>query len=226
MTRLSDTQLVVLSAAAGRRSGDVLPMPGTLRGAAVAKVAEALSARGLIVEEMIGHVAFDDRSRQRIWRWDADGRAFRLRITDAGLEAIGVEPVRAGKAEAVKVLGALLEQSEADAEETRGSTSGRRSVAAAAPRVVTRPDMTSHPVASPTVRMPRPGTRQAALVEMLSRPEGASIPEIVAELGWKPYTIRGAISGVLKKRLGLPVTSGKIEGRGTVHRVVSTPLEG
>ena len=65
----------------------------------------------------------------------------------------------------------------------------------------------------------RKGTKQAALVTMLGRAEGATIDEIVAATGWQPHTVRGAFSGALKKRLGLAFTSGKVEGRGRVYRI-------
>lgn len=226
MTRLSDTQLVVLSAAATREGGDVLPMPANMRGAAAGKVVKALLSRGLIAEALIGTPRFSDTSRQRIWRMDDRGRVFRLRITDAGLEAIGVEPVRTGKADAVKMLGALLAQSQTDVDEAQAPVLGERGVGAAAPSEATRPDVLALPGPAPKCHVPRPGTKQAVLIEMLSRPEGATIPEIVSELRWQAHTARGAISGALKKRLGLNVISEKIEGRGTVHRIVSPPVEG
>jgi len=72
-------------------------------------------------------------------------------------------------------------------------------------------------------RHAKPGTRadskQAKLVEMLKRSEGASIDEIVKAFDWQPHTVRGAIAGALKKKLGLDVTSEKVEGRGRVYRV-------
>ena len=49
--------------------------------------------------------------------------------------------------------------------------------------------------------------------------EGASIDEIVKALDWQPHTVRGAIAGALKKKLGLNVTSEKVEGRGRVYRI-------
>jgi hypothetical protein len=52
---------------------------------------------------------------------------------------------------------------------------------------------------------------------MLRAPEGATIAEIVAATGWLPHTVRGAIAGALKKKLGLDVASEKIEGRGRVY---------
>ena len=65
----------------------------------------------------------------------------------------------------------------------------------------------------------RDGTKQAALIDLLKRPEGASIKEIVAALNWLPHTTRGAISRDVKKKLGMAVTKSKIEGRGQVYRI-------
>ena len=66
----------------------------------------------------------------------------------------------------------------------------------------------------------RAGTKQAQLVAMLDTPEGASTEEIVAAFGWQPHTVRGAIAGALKKRLGLQIGSEAIEGRGRVYRIM------
>ena len=54
---------------------------------------------------------------------------------------------------------------------------------------------------------------------MLARPEGATIDEIVASTGWQRHTVRGAFAGALKKRLGLAVTSEKVDGRGRVYHL-------
>ena len=63
------------------------------------------------------------------------------------------------------------------------------------------------------------GGKQAMLIEMLKRPEGATIQQVVEATGWLPHTVRGAIAGALKKRLGLSVVSEKIEGVGRVYRI-------
>lgn len=73
--------------------------------------------------------------------------------------------------------------------------------------------------AAPKPATIRANTKQAALIALLQRPEGASISEAAAALGWQPHTVRGAISGALKKRLGLTVVAEKIDGRGTVYRI-------
>jgi len=54
---------------------------------------------------------------------------------------------------------------------------------------------------------------------MLRAPKGATIEEIMAATGWQSHTVRGAMAGALKKKLGLEVTSEKVEGRGRVYRL-------
>ena len=65
----------------------------------------------------------------------------------------------------------------------------------------------------------RAGTKQARLIEMLKRPEGASVAEIAGALEWQFHTVRGAIAGTLKKKLGLIVSSEKEEARGLIYRI-------
>ena len=65
----------------------------------------------------------------------------------------------------------------------------------------------------------REGTKQDMLIEMLRAPEGATIDEIVAATGWQAHSARGAMSGVLKKKLGLTITSEKVTDRGRIYRI-------
>ena len=67
------------------------------------------------------------------------------------------------------------------------------------------------------------GAKQQALLALLERKTGATIAELAEATGWQPHTVRGAIAGVLKKRLGLNVTSEKIEGRGRVYKIEGGP---
>ena len=80
------------------------------------------------------------------------------------------------------------------------------------------------PEAKPEVEPPkpiavRPGTKQALVIALLQRPEGATVPEIMEKTGWQKHTVRGMISGALKKKLGLHIAAEKVEGRGTVYRI-------
>src|SRR4051794_11372024 len=67
---------------------------------------------------------------------------------------------------------------------------------------------------------PRAGSKQAQVIGLLQRPEGATIEEMAAAMGWQRHTVRGLISGALKKKLGLPVVSEKTE-RGRLYRIAT-----
>jgi hypothetical protein len=185
MTTLTDTQSIILSAAAQRADHIALPLPTNLRGGAATKVVGTMLAKGLLEE-----VDADLRKRELIWRETGDGHGVTLVATDAGLDAIGIEH-EAGPANAV-ALDALTDEPAAQAAVTG---------------------------AAPTSRAPREGTKQAALIDMLSRPEGATLDELATALEWAPHTCRGAMSGALKKRLGLVITSQKVDGRGRVYQI-------
>jgi hypothetical protein len=192
MPKLTDTQLVILSAAARRGDGAALPLPDTLkvRGGAATNVLKSLLKNGLVAEQPAARGV-------ETWRQTGDGEGVTLAITDAGLQAIGVEPDQETKTQAA-----------AD----QGQDKSRR-----------RP--TSREVADPTAKvvrsstMVRPGTKHALLIDLLRRKDGASIDEIVSATRWQPHSVRGAISGALKKKLGLTVTSVPVEGRGRVYRL-------
>jgi hypothetical protein len=197
MTKLSDTQAVILSAASQRGDGAVLPLPETLkiRGGAVDRVLGSLKAKGLI--EHRGSRRGDDPPP--------------LRITRAGLEAIGIEPEDAGDVEDATLAEA------ADVE-------GRARSGAPAD---TQPDA--------AVRRPRRAdTKQALMIALLRRPEGATVEQIAAATGWQHHTIRGAISGALKKRLGLTIETTRTRDVGpnqtgakgsTVYRIIGSGPE-
>jgi len=68
-------------------------------------------------------------------------------------------------------------------------------------------------------RKPRQHTKHMKLVEMLRRPDGATIAQLAKALNWQNHTVRGAMSGVLKKKLGLTITSEKPEGGVRSYRI-------
>jgi hypothetical protein len=80
-------------------------------------------------------------------------------------------------------------------------------------------DRVSMPEAALRPTRRRSGTKQEALITMLRAPDGATIEEIGAALLWAPHTIRGAMAGALKKKLGLKVSSEKVEDRGRVYKL-------
>ena len=55
-------------------------------------------------------------------------------------------------------------------------------------------------------------SKQALVIEMLKRPEDATIAQICEATSWQAHTVRGTFAGALKKKLGLTIVSEKIEG--------------
>jgi hypothetical protein len=96
---------------------------------------------------------------------------------------------------------------------SKASTTARAKMPARTKRV-TKPK-----AAATKASTPRAESKQAKLIEMLKRPDGATIDEIVKALDWQAHTVRGAMSGALKKKLGLKVESEKVDGRGRVYRL-------
>jgi hypothetical protein len=183
MTKLSDTQAIILSAASQRDDGAVLPLPETLKikGGAVDKVLGSLKANGLI--DRLGTPRGDDPPP--------------LRITRAGLQAIGVETEEDAPEDATPAdTGATTADAGTQATEAgRAATPAKRKTTAAKRGKAAPAEKTAL----------RAGTKQAKMIEMLKRPKGATVEQIAAATGWQHHTIRGAISGALKKKLGLTV---------------------
>lgn len=176
MTKLSETQTAVLTAGAQRPGSIALPLPNGLAGAAAKMAVSRMITLGWLQE-----VKANMRRADPLWRETGDGHGTTLVVTDAGLLAIGIEPV------VVKTSVASY-----------GGASAQPAV--------------KHPTL-------RTGTKQALLIAILQRPDGATMAEIIAATGWQAHSARGAMSGVLGKKLGLGVVSAKEDARGRVYRI-------
>lgn len=197
MTKLSDTQLVILNAAAQRDDRIVLPLPPNLKGGAATKVITTMLAKGLIEEVAARRIALHPHLSDPVWRETGDGHGTTLIVTDAGLAAIGIEP------------NAPQSATSADTGATAATANHDAIATDSAP---TAP-------AGAKGRKTRDGTKQAKLIAMLKAPEGATIHQMVDATGWQSHTLRGAMAGALKKKLGLTITSEKIDGRGRVYTI-------
>jgi hypothetical protein len=215
MAYLSDTARVVLAAAAQRDDLSVLPFPDAVKakGGAEQKVLAGLRKRGFV----------------RVI--ETPGRPQRVVITCNGIAAIGVEPdddtgsmTTPAEAETGATAADVAPAGNAPAPIAVGddeATVSRRKAKPKAPK----PGRAA-PAEKPT---PRTGTKQALMIEMLKRPEGATVEQIAAATGWQHHTIRGAISGALKKKLGLTVEATRTrevgpnktgaKGSSTVYRI-------
>jgi hypothetical protein len=194
-TKLSDTQLVILSAAAQRADGSLIPFPQSLtaKGAALSQVFETLCKQKLAEERA------SDGSAE--WRRDEDGRALGLFITTNGLLALGVDDTE-----------------KSGPQHAAASVPRQRKTAAARPRGKAWK-------ASPTSSKRRPAARQTKqdlVIQMLRRRSGVTIEDIIAETGWQPHSVRGFFSGLVKRKLKLPLTSEV--GKDGVRRYHVAPL--
>lgn len=70
-----------------------------------------------------------------------------------------------------------------------------------------------------TSRPIRPGTKLAEIVDAMKRPGGATIAQMMAGTGWQAHTIRGAISGMVRKRLGYQVVTEKSADGQRAYRI-------
>ena len=186
MTKLSDTQTIILSAAAQRDDGNVLPLPGSLRGGAATKVVGALLSRGLIAERITDRMAKADPALNRVWRNEPDGRGVLLLITPAGLDAIGIEPSSEPEA-AVEYR--FDEGTNSAGEPAAGAaTDAEEAPVEPAPKRRGRPRKAGTTVAdvAPAPKT-RDGTKQAQVISMLQRREGATIAQIVEATDWRPH---------------------------------------
>ncbi len=129
------------------------------------------------------------------WRKSKDGGRRALVITEDGLQAIGVEV------------------------DLKTSTQSRS--AKPKPRQRSRRAERKPSGSKPSLAMVRPGTKQALLIDLLKRKKGATMEKIVAATGWQAHSVRGAISGALKKKLGLAVTSEKPGDGPRRYRIVA-----
>ena len=187
--KLTDTQRVVLAAAAAKETGLVLPLPTSL--------GNNQGTHGIILKGLITRGLIAERPAQpgeTVWQQTDEFGQITLSITPAGLEAIGI----AASPETENPEGNI---------ETGGSVTRQLSVSTQVPS----------PVAPSPGSGPRAGSKLAILIELLSRSEGATIPEIMAVTSWQAHSIRGAISGAIKNKLGLTVVSDPTKDRGRVY---------
>ena len=189
MTKLTDTQLVVLSAAAARDDQSVLPLPKSLKGGAVTKVLNALLTRDLIEQVEDPRFAVEDG----------------FRITRAGLRAINADDDIPPQAACV-----------ADKQKTGATPPAKKDYADTAPDSAGQGQ--EHGKAAVNIR---PGTKQAAMIGLLSRERGATIAQLQKATGWRAHTCRGAMSGVIRKKLGLAITSEKDASGNRVYKIAS-----
>jgi hypothetical protein len=207
MTKLTDTQLIVLSSAAKHDEG-LATKPINLHAAAAQKVASSLINKGLVRE-------IRAKADAPVWHENEDGR-FALKITKAGREAIGVDE----EAEDAASSPAIPAASKAKKGAAR-SAAAQSAAESPASRKRTAAQRKAIGGDAPSGQL-RPGSKQAIIVDMMMRPKGATLDELIAATDWLPHTTRAALTGLRKRGYGIERT--RCEDKITRYR--ATPPEG
>lgn len=227
MSNLSDPQLVLLSAAAQRSDRIVVP-PADAEGPVVAKLFKPLLKRRLIEEvpTVDGYPVF---------RRDREGDALSLRITDDGLAAIGIDPAETGAKQKVPPTGADSssaqgKQKDAAAKKAprnptlKKKPKGKAEIASSKTRFTSKSSPQGRKTSPATrskgerTKNPQPGSKQALLIAMLQKKQGADIDAIVKATDWLPHTARAAISGL--RQAGFEIELERKDDAKSVYRIV------
>jgi hypothetical protein len=203
MTKLTDTQLIVLSSAAQHDEG-LATRPANLNAAAAAKVASSLLQKGLMRE-------IRAKADAPVWHENNDGR-FALKITKAGREAIGVDEEEGQQAASSSAT------PDASKPKKRGSKAAAKKDATKTPTARTKAarGKTAGNAESSSAQV-RAGSKQAKIIELMKRTKGATLDEMIKATDWLPHTTRAALTGLRKRGFALERIND--EAKGSVYRI-------
>ena len=200
MTKLTDAQLNILSAAAEQLDG-AAQLPENKNRASAMKVGTSLVVRKLLREVR-------SKAGMPIWRADDNGRSVSLVITGAGRDAIDVDKKR------INVATPVISPSKPDPAATRKTERPDRTLAANG-----RPGAVENPFRPASAAALRPGSKQFQVVALLSKAEGATLDDLVKATGWLPHTMRAAMTGLRKKGYVIERLPGA-DGHPSVYHIV------
>ena len=214
-SHLTDAQFLVLSEAAGRDSGFVV-IPEQLKG----KAAQSF-VRTLIGKELVREVR--SKTGMPVWRRDGEsGKTYALVITAVGRKAILIESthqnshaITTEKSGGTRKSDSLKQPSDDASPRARTTKSRVRAEKSGRTGKTQRQDV-DRPLknALTGANAPRPGSKLAGVIVLLSREQRAVIEDLTAATGWLPHTTRAALTGLRKR--GYVLARERREGTDTV----------
>ncbi len=237
---------MILSAAAGRADGNVLPLPDTLR---LNKGAETIVIQSLIRKGFVAEViaSLDDE----VWRIRGDGERLTLIITDQGLVALGIEPGEeedhSGDGDAddralhhtasgtnhrdgpsiTSSTGINARQQSLAGHTSPGGerTSPPEQTGCSDPKVSSSISAASPPCVPPPSNRdktspdtPKAGSKKALLLDLLGQTSGVPMAAMIHTTGWQAHSVRAALSGLRKQ--GHTITRSRTEGGQSIYQLV------
>jgi hypothetical protein len=203
MSTLTPTQSLILTTAIRDHDGQLVWFPDHLKGGARQKVLEGLAKRDLIA---------------------AEGDAWR--VTAAGSEALGQTPPEAPTRDQSGASAVLLDEidgGDPTDEELEAAHAAQVAHDEVVNAIKEKPEAEAPAPSEAKPRRSREDSKQATVIRMLQRPEGATLDQLVEATGWQKHTVRGCLAGALKKKLGLTITSAKGPNGDRVYRIVTNP---
>jgi len=121
---------------------------------------------------------------------------------------------------AVSRIWKAVERLAADVAKSAGDVAPAKGKAKKSPPKGKRRD-TARPGAKRGATVARDGSKKAEVIDLMRRPAGATLAEIMEMTSWQAHTVRGFVSGTLIKKLGLRVESFRTEGKERAYKIKS-----
>ena len=200
--KFSDTAIVILSKAALRPDRLILPIPKSVKAApaVVEKTILELKAMDLLQEQSA-------KPKDEVWRTDENERPLTLAITQSGITAVdagflGEPTVPTERPRKKKQVPPKKARSDGKGSEKSRSSKPSKGKTGSKPAPKTRDN-----------------TKANTILHLLKRSNGATLAEMMKATGWQIHSIRGFLSGTVKKRMDLKLTSEQLEGKDRRYKI-------